>query len=96
MKLLTFFIIVLFSTNYSANNCKNCYVPNEKTALLIAEAIFKEFYPKSAESCKPYFISLKDSVWIVKGSLNPKVKGGVPLIEISMKDGKILHLEHGK
>lgn len=93
MKLLTFLIIIVFSPYCIANNC---YVPNEKTALLIAEAIFKEFYPKSVESCKPYFISLKDSVWIVRGSLKPRVKGGVPLIEISMKDGRILHLEHGK
>lgn len=73
------------------------YVPNEETAIKIAEAIWYPLYGSKIENSKPYTAHMKDSlVWIVEGTLPKGVKGGVPYIEIRKKDCKILKVTHGK
>ena len=75
------------------------YVPNEKTAILIAEAVLYPIYgEKKIKSERPFKASLKNGVWIVEGTFNkPKGwLGGVALVEISKESGCILRVIHEK
>ncbi len=80
---------------------ENGYVPDEMTALKIAEAVLIPIYgEKTIMKEKPLKAELKDSVWAVEGTLNcPEgrtCKGGVAVVEISKDDGKILRVSHGE
>jgi hypothetical protein len=76
------------------NNSYNGFVPNQETAIKIAEAIWLPIYGKEIYSKKPFKVTLQnDSIWIVEGTLN-RGKGGVPYIEIQKKDCKILKVIH--
>lgn len=73
------------------------YVPNEETAIKIAEAIWYPIYGSKIENSKPYKAHMKDNtVWIVEGTLPKGIKGGVPYIEINKEDCRILKVTHGK
>lgn len=72
------------------------FVPNEETAIKVAEAIWYPIYGESIYQKKPFKAELKNEVWIIKGSLPSGMKGGVPYIEIQKKDCKILKVTHGK
>lgn len=72
------------------------FVPNEITAIKIAEAIWLPVFGEEINSYKPYEAQLKDGkVWIVRGKLKSGL-GGVPYIEIQKSDCKILKISHGK
>ena len=72
-------------------------VPDAKTAVKVAEAVWLPVYGKSVLREKPYVAELKDSsVWIVKGTLPKGYRGGVAYIEIQKKDCKVLNMYHGK
>ena len=80
---------------------KNGYVPDEATALKIAEAVLIPIYgEKTITEEKPFKAELKDGVWVAEGTLNcpegENCKGGVVVIEISKDNGKILRVSHGK
>ena len=76
------------------------YVPNEETAIKIAEAIWLPIYGEEIYEQKPYIASLlKDSIWIVTGTFTGDIEveaGGVAYIEIQKKDCKILKVTHGR
>ncbi|MFA5252646.1 MAG: YbbC/YhhH family protein [Phycisphaerae bacterium] len=77
---------------------KEGYVPDEKTAIRIAVAVWMPIYgEKEIEEEKPYRARLDKGVWTVEGSL-PKGydKGGVAEAEIGKDDGCILRVSHGK
>jgi hypothetical protein len=72
-------------------------VPDVITAEKIAEVIFARFY--GAEEIareKPFSTSIRDDVWIVKGSLPQGMLGGLAEIHVRKKDGQVLHLFHGR
>lgn len=106
--MLTFFLILSISScvttkdnkqNFNENkNMKAIdYVPNEETAIKIAEAIWLPIYGEKIYAQKPYDVSLvNDSIWIIKGTLPQNRRGGVAYIEIQKSDGKILKVIHGK
>lgn len=75
------------------------YVPNERTAVRVAEAVLIPIYgQETVEKERPFTAVLRDEVWIVRGK-GPKdtmTAGGVALVEISKKDGRILRVTHGK
>lgn len=71
------------------------YVPDEATALKIAEAIWLPIYGEKVLNEKPYVAELKEGVWYVHGSLKAE-KGGVAYIEINKKDCKVLNVYHTK
>jgi hypothetical protein len=80
-------------------------VPNEEAAIKIAEAIWYPIYGESIYEKKPYEITQKNGIWIVRGTIQrPKITdttititcGGVPYIEIRKADCKILKICHGK
>lgn len=73
------------------------FVPNQETAIKIAEAIWLPIYGEKVLMSKPYIAILKDStIWVVEGTLPQGMKGGTPYIEINKKDCKIIKVTHGK
>jgi len=75
---------------------KNGFVPDKATALKIAIAIWLPIYGNEIYKEQPFNAVLKDEVWTVTGSLPKGSIGGVALIRIQKKDGKILRVIHGK
>ena len=75
----------------------NGFIPDEKTAIKIAEAVWVPIYgEQQIQSEKPFVASLKNGVWTVEGSLPKGWVGGVAIAEISKRDGRILRVSHGK
>jgi hypothetical protein len=73
------------------------FVPDEATAAAIAEAILVPIYgKKSIESQKPFLFYLANDVWTISGQLAPHSLGGVFVLKISKRDGRVLFLSHGR
>lgn len=86
---------------------ENGFVPDKKTAVKIAEAVWSALYGEShIERQRPFIVELKNGVWYVKGSLNRNKKesgtgirlavGGVAYAKIRKSDGRILFIIHYK
>jgi hypothetical protein len=77
---------------------KEGYVPDEKTAIRIAVAVWIPIYgEKDIEKERPYQAKLDKGIWTVEGSLPEGwTKGGVAVAEIAKDDGCILRVSHGK
>lgn len=75
----------------------NGFVPDEKTAIDIAKAIWSPIYgEEKIKKEKPFHAVLSDNVWTVTGTLPKGLKGGVAIVEIAKEDGRILYVSHGK
>jgi len=77
------------------------YVPDSRTATMIAEAVLVPVYgEKQIESERPFTAKLKDGIWTVTGTLRcPDGRvcdGGVAEVRISKDDARILYMLHGK
>jgi hypothetical protein len=101
--ILALFCIVAVSVIFASSVQKHSYlpskgfVPDEKTAMRIAEAVWSPIYgEEKIQSEKPFVASLKSGVWTVQGSLPKGWVGGVAIAEISKSDGRILRVSHGK
>ena len=76
---------------------KNGLVPDTKTAITIAVAIWIPIYgEKRIASQKPYIATLKQGKWTVTGSLPSGSVGGTAIAVISQTDGKVIRVSHGK
>ena len=111
MKLLGFgvrFVMLFgFATNIlstaQTNPPKAGYVPDEATAIRIAEAVFIPIYgEKQVVSERPFHARLRGDLWVVKGSL-PKprkpdeiIVGGTMMAEIDRTTGGIKTVYHLK
>ena len=72
-------------------------VPNEETAIRIAEAVWLPIYGSLIYGSRPFKARLvDDSIWVVEGTLPEGSVGGTPYAEIQRKDGKVLKVIHGK
>jgi hypothetical protein len=71
-------------------------VPDEQTAVKIAEAIFPPvFGAAEVGKWQPYHAQLdKDGVWTVYGTLPSGFHGGTPMLKISKRDGRVLEVWH--
>ena len=106
--LFALLIILAYSCRFTKTNKQHLtndmvtinYVPNEETAIKIAEAIWLPIYGEEIYNQKPYTASLlKDGIWVVTGTFTGDIEveaGGVAYIEIQKKDGKILKVTHGR
>jgi hypothetical protein len=76
---------------------QNGFVPDEATAVAIAEAVWIPIYgKKTIQREKPIKAVLKGNVWVVTGTFNyVGANGGVALAEISKSDAKIIRVTHG-
>ena len=73
------------------------FVPNERTAVAIAEAVLIPIYGSSAiDAEKPFHATVQAGVWIIKGTLPQGLLGGVAVVKLAKKDGRILYVLHGK
>jgi hypothetical protein len=79
------------------------FVPDEQTAIRIAEAVWIPIYgEKMIASERPFTATLKDDVWSVTGSVTglsdcPRGKvcvGGTAFAKIARRDGTILQVAH--
>jgi len=77
---------------------KDGFVPDEPTAIKIAEAIaVAQFGEKKISEEKPLRARLRGDVWTVAGTLHPQgVLGGTVVIQISKKTGAIIFMTHQK
>lgn len=76
---------------------ENGFVPDEKTAIAIAIAVWSPIYGQDKiKKEKPFKASLKDGEWQVEGTFHGKGKGGVAIAEISKADARVLRVSHGK
>jgi hypothetical protein len=75
---------------------KNGFVPDEKTAIRIAEAVLTSIYgEKQIKSEEPFSAKLHNGVWTVEGTIAEGVEGGVAIIKISKAHGTIISVTHG-
>ena len=93
-------VAVLVAQTQKYGPPKEGFVPDAKTAIRIAVAVWEPIYGKAQIAGeKPYSARLDtNGVWTVEGSL-PKGfdgKGGVAVAEIAKSDGRILGVGHGK
>ena len=103
------FFLILFLEGFP--QITHYVVPDENTAIKIAEAVWLPIYGNSIYKNKPFTAALiGDSIWNVSGTLphpdttifNGNIKkirvhfGGVPFAKIRKDDGKIILIIHGK
>ena len=74
----------------------NGFVPDESTAIQIAEAVATAQYgDKTIAAERPFRARLYGDTWIVKGTLHPQGSyGGTAVVKLSKLDGKILFMTH--
>lgn len=74
------------------------YVPDEKTAIAIAVAVWTPIYgEEKVKSEKPFKATLENGAWTVYGSLpHGYTRGGTVEAKISKDSGCILLITHGK
>jgi hypothetical protein len=82
----------------------NGYVPDEKTAVAVAEAVLSPVYgSKHIKHERPFKAALNNGVWRVSGTLNcgklpagTICVGGTAVVEIQKSDGRIISMVHHK
>lgn len=73
------------------------FVPDEKAAIRIAQAVWEPIYGADHISReKPFSAKLQNGIWLVEGSLPKPMPGGVALAEIDKKTGRIIRVSHGQ
>ncbi len=71
-------------------------VPNEQTAIRVAEAILFPIYgEKIIRAEQPYRTKLQNGKWTVEGSLPRGFAGGTFHIVILQRDGRVVEISHG-
>jgi hypothetical protein len=80
---------------------KDGYVPEQATAMAIAEAVLVAIYGKEQiQRQKPFKIELKDNIWTIEGRApsgsGALYLGGTALVRISRATGEILQVTHSK
>lgn len=75
---------------------KDGFVPNDITAIKIAEAIWLPIYGVEIYNNKPFKAKLiNGKIWRVYGTIYTD-KGGTAIAEIQKSDGKVILISHGK
>ena len=97
------FLLVLVAGVLLAENIlpgfkpKDGFVPDEKTAIAIAVAVWSPVYgEKEIQAEKPYRAILKNGIWHIEGTLPEATPGGVAVAEISKEDGRVIGVGHGQ
>jgi hypothetical protein len=93
-----FLFVVSFTQpkSYRSHPKTDGYVPNEETAIKIAEAIWFPIYGEEIYDHKPFKAKLVNgTIWRVTGTVHTEL-GGVPIAEIQKSDCRILKVIHEK
>ena len=76
---------------------KGGVVSSPDIASRIAEIIAISIYgKKQIFSERPYIITERENVWIIRGSIKKDLKGGVFEIIIQKNDGRVVYINHGE
>ena len=76
---------------------KNGFVPDQKTAVSVAEAVLAPIYgEKQVASERPFSAQLDRGVWTITGNLPVGWDGGVAEIKIRRSDAAVISVTHGK
>jgi hypothetical protein len=80
-------------------NPNHAFVPDAATAIAIARAVLVPIYgAKAMQAEEPLTAQRHGDIWVVEGTLPcPKVAscvGGTAELQLSAKDGRILHVTH--
>jgi hypothetical protein len=76
---------------------KDGFVPNEQTAVAIAEAVLIPIYGEdNVRSERPFKAALANGVWTVGGTLPPSFVGGTAVVRLAKSDGRVLFVMHLK
>ncbi len=75
---------------------KNGFVPDEPTALKIADAVaVGQFGEQRISRERPFFARLRGDIWTVQGTLHPEgADGGTAVVKLSKIDGRVLFVVH--
>lgn len=74
---------------------KNGLVPDEATAVQVAEAVLQPIYGvKKVVSERPYNAHLSNGTWTVVGSMHSALLGGVAIVKISQADARVIFVIH--
>lgn len=104
-ELATTFLTLLLSLNafssekeiISLEKTPQKVINNEKMVSDVAEAYIKNIYGKDvSENEKPYLIKNENEYWIISGSLQKNIAGGVFTIKIRKDTGAIDTFTHGE
>jgi hypothetical protein len=91
------FLLITAACVAQAPAPKDGYVPDEKTAVKIAEAVLSPICgEQKIEGERPFHAKLEGNVWAVSGSLPPHYVGGVAVIHIDKQTGAIISHIHYK
>ncbi|MBC6989495.1 NTF2 fold immunity protein [Hymenobacter sp. BT491] len=72
-------------------------IKDSTLAIHIAEPIlFSVYGQKNIVTQRPYEMCLFDKYWVLRGTLPKESDGGVFLIIIDARNGKVIQLTHGK
>ncbi|MBK8342114.1 MAG: hypothetical protein IPL12_01605 [Bacteroidetes bacterium] len=89
-------IALLSNVNIKQETHKDC-VPDEQTAIKIAEAVWYPLYGDDIYDEKPYNVILEDGFWIVTGSLPDSTwYGGTAYIKFKKSDCQVVNVYHTK
>src|SRR4051794_40460193 len=73
----------------------NGFVPNAATAAAVTEAVLIPVYgQRQIASERPFTARLEGNVWTVSGTLPRPMLGGVAVVRLSKRDGRILSMIH--
>ena len=92
-------VAVLLAAEVSKHNVKPKagYVPDAKTAIRIAVAVWEPIYgEEQIAKQKPYKAALTNGIWTVEGSMPELMVGGVAVAEIAKDDARIIRVSHGR
>jgi len=108
MKRCMAIVILIFCASHAVSKKPHGPVPDEATAVKIAEAALIQVYGKEQiESERPFHATLSSGVWRVAGTVNcpgsngqrftgTVCAGGVASARISEAKGRVLSMEHTK
>lgn len=68
----------------------------EKKVLKIAEEEWLRIYGNDIYTKRPFVVELRDSVWVVKGTIPTNMDGGVPYAIIDTSNYEIIKIYHSK
>lgn len=107
MKLLKIILLLLAlvtgAVSQSGYRPKSGFIPNQETAVKVAEAILIPVYgEKQVVSERPYQAQLDGDVWTVSGTLycgdpprrSSSCNGGTAVVKLSKRDGRVLFMIH--
>jgi len=108
MKCLIFYLVLISVQSISAAQLTasgrsgysppNGFVPDERTAIAIAEAVLSPIYGSdSIQQERPFHAALTGGVWTIVGTTPSRQNvGGVAIVKLNKSDGRILYVLHGK